>query len=72
MVYCIRIADDKGPKGSTTPSIQTGPDLIAEESCGVTTRVVTGIELLYPWHMRSQEMYGDPTLISTCASDLVR
>ena len=72
MVYCMRTADDGDPKGSTTHSIQTGPDLIAEEDYAVTTRVVTGTGLLYLWHMQSQVMYGDPTLISAHTSDLTR
>lgn len=72
MVYCMRVADDDGPKGSTTHSIQTGLDLIAEEGYAVTTRVVTGIGLLCPWLMQSQAMYGDPTLILTHTSDLMR
>jgi hypothetical protein len=54
-----------------TPSIQIGPDLIAEEGCGVMSRVVTDIGLLSPWPMPSQVMYDDPTLISDCDNDLV-
>lgn len=72
LVYCIRIADDKGPKGSTIRNIQIGPILIVGEDCGVTGRAAMDIELLYPWPMLSQVMYGDPTLISALDSDPVR
>ena len=70
VICCVCAADDRGPKVSTTRSIQTGPDLIAEEDYAVTTRAVTGIGLLRLWHMRFQEMYRDSTLISTQPSNL--
>ena len=63
LAYCIRVADDKSPKGSTILNIQIGPLPIAEEDCGVTRRVATDTGLLCPWHILSQVMYGDPTLI---------
>lgn len=72
LAYCIRIADDKGPKGSMILNTQIGPLLIAEEDCGVMKWVVTDIGLLYQWPMLSQVMYGDPTLISAQDNDPVR
>ena len=53
------------------PSIQTGPNLIAEGDCGVTRGVTTDIGLSCLWLMLCQVMYGDPTLISAYDSDAV-
>ena len=72
LAYCIRAVDDKGPKGSTIRNIQIGPILIVEEDCAVTRRVATDTGLLYPWHMLSQVMYADPTLISAHDDDPAR
>jgi len=72
IVYCIRVADDRGPKDSTIRSIQTGLDLIVEEDYAATIRVGTAIGVSCPWHTQSQETYGDPTLISIYAPDPVR
>lgn len=72
IVCCVRIADNSGLKVSTTRSIQTGPYLIAEEGYALTTRVITGIGLLCPLRMQFLVTYGDPTLIPTRTSNLVR
>ena len=54
-----------------TRNIQTGRNPIAEEGYAVTTRVVTGTELLCPLRILSRVMYGGLTLVPTQASNCV-
>ena len=55
-----------------THSIQTEQNLIAGEDCAVMTRVITGIELLYPLGMRFLVMYDDPITPPVQVSDPIR